>query len=54
MIGTILTLLQQDKYQGLSMEIEIAKGRNKIPKSYKETINQAKRELKWRLRKPST
>lgn len=52
MIGTILNILKQDDFYGISNEIEIAKGKNKIPKSYKEVINQAKRELKWRLKRP--
>ena len=54
MIGTILNILSQDEYYGISEQIEIAKGKNKIPKSYTEVINQAKRTLKWQSRKPST
>tara|TARA_R110002051_G_scaffold230672_1_gene292658 strand:+ start:1393 stop:1551 length:159 start_codon:yes stop_codon:yes gene_type:complete len=51
MIGTILTILKQDDLLGISQEIEIAKGKNKIPKSYKEVINQANRRLKWQFKK---
>ena len=52
MIGTILKILKQDDFYGISEEIEIAKGKNKIPKSYPEIINQAKRKLKWQLKRP--
>jgi hypothetical protein len=54
MIGTILDMLKQDKFYGISEEIEIAKGKFSIPQNLTQTLNQAKRELKWRLRKPST
>lgn len=46
MIGTIINILKQDNYYGLSNEIEIAKGKNRIPKSYTDVLNQAKRRLK--------
>ncbi|MDG3582047.1 hypothetical protein [Galbibacter pacificus] len=52
MIVQILKLLQTDNYYGISKEIEIAKGKNELPKSFQEIINQAKRKLKWQLRKP--
>ena len=51
MIGTIINILQQDNFYGISEEIEIAKGKNKIPKSYKEALNQTTRIIKWQLKK---
>ncbi|QLG46051.1 hypothetical protein [Costertonia aggregata] len=46
MIGTIITILKQDSFFGISNEIEIAKGKNEMPKSYSDVLNQAKRRLK--------
>jgi|TARA_R100000084_G_scaffold55365_1_gene23258 hypothetical protein len=50
MIDTILELLAQDKYIGVSENIDIAKGKYKIPKTIKEKKEQLKREKAWQKR----
>lgn len=49
MIGVILNILQSDDFINVSKEIEIAKGKNAIPKNIKELYTQTKRQ--WRSRK---
>ncbi|MFS4469116.1 hypothetical protein [Maribacter sp. 2210JD10-5] len=46
MIGTILKILSKDKFYGISKEIEIAKGANKLPETFSDVLKQAKRRLK--------
>jgi len=47
MLDTILELLNQGEYIGVSHKIDIAKGKHKIPKSIKEKKEQLKREKAW-------
>lgn len=44
----ILELLKQDDYFNESIEIEIAKGMNKMPESIKEGLYQLKRKRKFK------
>jgi|TARA_R100000329_G_C7617305_1_gene219225 hypothetical protein len=50
MLDTILELLNQDEYLAVSKNIDIAKGKYKIPTSIKQKRKQYKREKAW-LRK---
>lgn len=50
MINEITDLLKIDPYYGVSENIEIAKGYNKIPLSIKEGYEQFKRKREWRKR----
>lgn len=47
MIGIILDMLEMDEFYNLTEEIEIAKGKYKIPKGFKEVVNKAIRKGKW-------
>jgi hypothetical protein len=47
MLKNIITLLQLHNHYGVSENIEIAKGKNELPKSFKQGYRQIKRELKW-------
>lgn len=47
MIGIILDILQMDEFYGISKEIEIAKGKNKLCTNWRESWNQLKRAKKW-------
>ncbi len=47
MIDKLLELLAQDKWYGASRNIDIAKGKYKIPKTLKEKREQVKREKAW-------
>lgn len=47
MIENILELLSQDKWIGYSKNIDIAKGKYKIPLTIKEKREQLKREKAW-------
>lgn len=49
MIEQILELLNQDDWYGVSKNIDIAKGKYKIPTSLKEKQEQTKRDRAWRL-----
>lgn len=51
MIQNILKILNSADFIGQSEEIEIAKGKYKIPMSIAEATNQFKRELKWQKEK---
>ena len=51
MLGIILDILAMDKFHGISEEIDIAKGKNKLTMSFREGWEQSKRAKKWRLRK---
>lgn len=46
----IFELLRQNDYYGVSETVEIAKGKNKAPETFKESFNQIKRRIQW-LRK---
>ena len=43
----VLKLLNIDEFYGVSETIEIAKGKNKLPISFKEGYEQLKRKIKW-------
>lgn len=45
MILQIIELLKMDDFKGVSKNIDIAKGKYKLPESTKELINKAKIEL---------
>jgi|GWRWMinimDraft_13_1066021.scaffolds.fasta_scaffold00046_5 hypothetical protein len=47
MLKNIIQLLQLNDHYGVSENIEIAKGKNELPKSFKQGYRQIKRELKW-------
>jgi len=47
MIKNILQILNFQEFLGVSENIEIAKGKYKIPNSISEAFNQFKRDLKW-------
>ena len=46
MLKNIITLLQLHDHYGVSENIEIAKGKNELPKSFKKAIIQLKRIIK--------
>lgn len=48
MLGYIFELLQEDKYYGVSENIDIAKGKYKAPENLKELKQTIKRN-KWQL-----
>lgn len=48
MMEIILNALAMDDFYNISEEIEIAKGRNKLPMSFKEGYKKAIRKAKWR------
>jgi len=50
MIQQILDLLQIDDFYGKSELIDIAKGKFKMPMSYKEKKEQVKRKKAWQLK----
>jgi|TARA_B110000285_G_scaffold64388_1_gene74039 hypothetical protein len=43
----VLKLLNIDNFYGVNETVEIAKGKNKIPESFKEGFHQIKRKIKW-------
>ena len=47
MLKNIFELLKANDYHGDSELIDIAKGKNKIPRSPKEAYKQFKREIAW-------
>ena len=47
MIKMLLDLLGSNEFYGVSDEIEIAKGKNKLNTSYKEEVQRRKRLKKW-------
>ena len=51
MIGNVLKLLGSNDFFNESKEIEIAKGKYKIPKTIEQSMDQFKRDLKWQKRK---
>lgn len=48
MIGDIIRLLQTDKWERLSEEVEIAKGRDSIPRSWRKMFHLIKR--RWQTK----
>ena len=48
MIGIIMDMLSMDEFYNISEEIEIAKGKYKLPMGFKEGFQKAKRKGKWR------
>lgn len=50
MIKQIIEMLRISEFYGCSLEIDIAKGINKIPTSVKDIKNQNKRAKAWRKR----
>jgi hypothetical protein len=46
MLKNIIDLLQLHTYEGVSDRIEIAKGKNSFPKSWKDVFNKIKRHAK--------
>ena len=50
MIRNILDLLKTDHFYNVSEEVEIAKGKYKIPEGRKEIVHNIKRRLKWELK----
>jgi len=48
MIKNIIDMLGTSKFHATSEAIEIAKGRYKIPKTFKEMVKQIVREQLWK------
>ena len=46
----VLKLLNIDEFYGIDEAIEIAKGKNKMPETFKEGFKQIKRKIKWEKR----
>jgi hypothetical protein len=51
MIKVILDLLTSQNHYAQSEEIEIAKGKYELPKTFKKGFNQIKRNWKWQSKK---
>ena len=47
MLDKIIQLLPLNNYYGDSKAIDLAKGYYKIPRTYRDTYEQFKRDLKW-------
>jgi len=43
----VIKLLNIDHFYGINETIEIAKGKNKLPETIKEGLEQIKRKTKW-------
>ena len=43
----VIKLLNIDSFYGIDETIEIAKGKNKLPETFKEGFKQIKRNTKW-------
>ena len=50
-VKLLFELLQIDEFKGVSKNIDIAKGKYKLPETIKEGVKQIKRELAWRREK---
>lgn len=50
MLEIIFKILPIQEWYGISENIEIAKGKYKLPSNAKEAVTKYKRELKWRLK----
>ena len=51
MIKQILKLLRSDNFYNQSELIEIAKGRYELPMTFKGTVKNIKRQVKWQSQK---
>ncbi len=51
MIKEILELLRLDDFYNESENIEIAKGKNEIPLTWKKGFEQVKRQYKWKKKR---
>jgi len=51
MIKNILDLLMINNHYGVHESIEIAKGKNEIPKTWKKGKEQINRTIKWLIKK---
>ena len=51
MIKNIIDLLSIDSFYATDETIEIAKGKYKIPKTFKEMVKQIKREQLWKRKR---
>ena len=47
----IFDMLKLDSFYNVSEEIEIAKGRNEIQTTIKGALKQAKRVIRWKVRR---
>lgn len=50
MIEIVLNMLAMDEFYNVSEEIEIAKGKYKLPMSFMEGVKKVKRKAKWSQR----
>lgn len=50
-LENVLQLLQEGDFYVISNEIEIAKGKHRYPRTWREVFKRIKREFKWQLRK---
>ena len=48
MIGIIVELLNMDDYYGVSESIDIAKGKYKVPMTFKDARDKINRQKAWR------
>lgn len=51
MIKQIIELLKTDDFYGVSEEVDIAKGKYKVPQTVKEGIKKVKRDMQWQKKK---
>lgn len=51
MIALIIDLLKMDEFYAVSEEVEIAKGKYKVPQTVKEGIKQVKRKAQWQRKR---
>ena len=51
MIREVISMLMMENHYNRSELIEIAKGKNEIPKTWKKGFEQIKREVKWLTKK---
>ena len=47
MLELILKMLELDDFRGVSKNIDIAKGSNKLPMTFREAWEQRKRRKQW-------
>lgn len=50
-VKQIMAMLNNLDHYGHSDNIEIAKGKNELPKTFSDFFKQVKRQVKWRRRK---
>lgn len=51
MIAVIFEMLHLTEHYGKGEAIDIAKGKNELPQTWKDTINQLKRKKAWQKKK---